>query len=471
LSFLLTEQKEKYFCQLRLFIQNSGVGSCSPHTNNPQPSTKLNNARALRLLFTANAVSGFAQGITMLAIPWYFAQHNESTKFNAIYAGVTFIALFWGLYAGALVDRFPRKRAFLITNLLEGVLLVAIAGYGFATDSMPTAGVVMAFTVTIFGYNIHYPNLYAFVQEITEPGAYSKVTSNIEIVGQSTSILSGALAALLLEGVPADHVTELFGLSLQLPFAIPKWEIWEIFLLDGITYILAVALIAAMKYQPFAAPEVETGSLVKRLKTGFDYLRAHPIVFLFGTLSYAVFVALLVELFACAPMYVNRHLNAGGAVFGAAEVFYAIGALGAGLFLRRIFSHIPVPKLVIFLMLGAAAVLFLAAVTRSVAMFMLISVIIGLTNAGTRIFRVSWLFHHVPNEVIGRVNSIFNMLNILMRTLFILLFSLRFFETGNNVIYAYAVLGAFVLLAAILLMLRYRTLVKTPVTDPIPEPV
>ena len=29
--------------------------------------------------------------------------------------------------------------------------------------------VVLGFGITIFNYNVHYPNLYAFGQEITEP--------------------------------------------------------------------------------------------------------------------------------------------------------------------------------------------------------------------------------------------------------------------------------------------------------------
>ena len=64
--------------------------------------------RALTFLFLANIISGFAQGITMLAIPWYLVNQlpGENGKIlNAtIVATVTFVSLFWGLYAGTLID-------------------------------------------------------------------------------------------------------------------------------------------------------------------------------------------------------------------------------------------------------------------------------------------------------------------------------------------------------------------------------
>ena len=78
------------------------------------------NARALFLLFTANAVSGFSQGLTMLAIPWYFAKQNQSSTFTIAYGFITLLVLFFGLYAGTLVDKYSRKVNFLAINLICG---------------------------------------------------------------------------------------------------------------------------------------------------------------------------------------------------------------------------------------------------------------------------------------------------------------------------------------------------------------
>ncbi|MES2781075.1 MAG: hypothetical protein V4651_14375, partial [Bacteroidota bacterium] len=45
----------------------------------------VKNKQSLNLLFTANGISGFAQGISMIAIPWYFTKSQAGTYFNVSY--------------------------------------------------------------------------------------------------------------------------------------------------------------------------------------------------------------------------------------------------------------------------------------------------------------------------------------------------------------------------------------------------
>ena len=41
----------------------------------------MKNKNAVYLLFLANIISGLAQGISMIAIPWYFIEIIEKPKF------------------------------------------------------------------------------------------------------------------------------------------------------------------------------------------------------------------------------------------------------------------------------------------------------------------------------------------------------------------------------------------------------
>jgi sugar phosphate permease len=106
-----------------------------------------------------------------------------------------------------------------------------------------------------------------------------------------------------------------------------------------------------------------------------------------------------------------------------------------------------------------ALVCILLALTNSVALFYFALLMLGLTNAGTRVLRVSTLFRVIPNELYGRTNSIFNMTNIALRIIFLSLFAIPFFTNGNNVIYAMGVLAVFLLFAATVLMRYYRKFV------------
>ena len=411
----------------------------------------MKNRSALNLLFVANGISGFSQGISMLAIPWYFSRVQNAVYFNKAYAIITFIVLFFGLYAGTLVDKFSRKNNFLGNSLICGLLLCIIGGIGFYQQHLSELLVVAVFGITMLNYNIHYPTLYAFGQEISVKEDYAKVNSNIEIVGQSTSILSGGIAALMLDGYTFQWGNT--GLSIN----ILKWEIWEIFLLNALTYFIAAALIVRIKYTPVPNKSAYLG-IRQRVIQGFSYLKQHPDLFVFGLFSYSVFAMLLVEVHAVLPVYVDHHLQEKGSVFAIADGIYAIGALLAGLFANKIFTGSSTRKAIILLSLLTGLIFIWAFATKAVWIIYTVSIILGFTNAGIRVLRLTYLFNHIPNELMGRVNSIFNMLNILIRTLFIFIFSLPFFNFGNNVIWAYLIMAIFIIFsAAMLLMNKQKT--------------
>ena len=98
----------------------------------------MKNKQAITLLFISNIISGFAQGISMMAIPWYFVDIIDKPEmFAFFYLFITFLTLFWGLYAGTIVDRYSRKKVFIYTNLICGSVIGLISYYGFLNDSNP----------------------------------------------------------------------------------------------------------------------------------------------------------------------------------------------------------------------------------------------------------------------------------------------------------------------------------------------
>lgn len=419
----------------------------------------LKNQRAISFLFIANAISGFAQGVSMMAIPFHFARQKQGTTFNFLYGCATFLVLFWGLYAGTLVDRFPRKTVFLGTNLVQGLVIIGVALYGWAFGlTFPLIACV--FLITFFGYQIHYPNVYAFAQEISPPAEYKRIISTIEIVGQATYFVSGGAGAILLEGWSWHANMRLLGHSLPIHLTIPHWELHQIFALDGLTYAVSFLLILFIRYVPYRKVEPEIGSVMKRLRSGFSYLWANPLLMLFGLLSFNVFVAASVQLQALLPMYITNHLHQGGQAFGLAELAGSFGAMSAGFLTKKLFANTPAPRALVIVMVLASLGFFVAAFNYVSWLFFLFSMSTGFFNSSARVLRISYLFNYVPNELIGRVNSILSMLNILMRMRFIFLFSHAFFGRGHNITYAYFIMGVFLLISGLLLLVNYRRLMS-----------
>lgn len=419
----------------------------------------MNNSRALYLLLFSNAISGFAQGISMLAIPWYFTDIlKDPSLFGLIYGIITLITIFWSLYAGTIIDRYPRKKVFMALNFACALMVLGVATTGYILGNVPVPLIVLVFGTTILNFNIHYPTLYAFGQEITEKKNYGKLNSMIEIQGQATSVFAGALATILMVGTENGNFNML-GLVIHLPFDIPKWELQDIFLMDGITYVIALLLIGFIKYTPSRALIRETGPLVERMKSGFNFLKKNPLLLMFGNFSYNIFVVLLVEVHLLLPMYVSKHLHSGADVFASAEIYYAAGALFAGFFIRKVFVKMSTILAILWLMLGTAIIFFITSISSSIIWFFIFSALIGVTNAGTRVLRVTFLLNHIPNNLMGRTGSIFTVINIILRSLLILFFSTAYFASGSNVIWAYFACGCFVFLSLIPIFFKQKELV------------
>ena len=420
----------------------------------------MKNKQAVFLLFLANIISGIAQGISMIAIPWYFVKIvSRPNIFSNSYLLITFLTLFWGLYAGTLIDRYSRKKLFIIINVFCGVLIGGIALYGDYISSLPDFLVILVFGITIFNYNVHYPNLYAFGQEITEPKNYGKLNSYIEVQGQVTSVLAGAFAAILLTGTN-NNLLDIGGFTFVLPFNIEQWKIYEIFLLDAATYVAVIFIFMLMKYTPIVKEKIHKEGLFERLKGGFVYLKSNPIIFVFGLASYMLFAFTLVEIHVVLPLYVKNFLQMDGNVFASAEIYYSFGAIFSGLLILRLFKRFNTVIGVIILMLIVSGAFYLMFIYKILWIFFLGNFLLGITNAGVRILRTTYIFNYVPNNLIGRTGSVFNTLNIVARMLLIGLFSSSFFQIGDNIRFGYLVGLVMMLLSILFLLAWYKRIVS-----------
>ncbi len=411
----------------------------------------LKNLKAIILLFVANTVSGIAQGISMIAVPWYYTQLGESQFFGSFYVFLTLFLAFWVIYAGTLVDRFNRKHLFLGLNAIIGTIIASIALYGYVKGDLPLYLPILVFGLTFVNYTVHYPALYAFAQEISLPEHFGKITSYIEIQGQLTTMIAGALGAFLLEGGMGEN-----GI-ISLDLSITPWRIHDIFALDAFTYLLSFILIALIHYNAIAKRKQETGSSLERIRVGMRYLKSHPQISIFGLASYSLFATILIANFYLLAPYVKNFLGRDVTVFAFAEIFYAAGALFAGFFIRKLFASKSKIFAVITLILISSTCYLLFTFNHSIFVFYAVCLIIGCCNAGTRIMRVTYLLNMIPNQVIGRTNSVFAMVNALFRFGFLLLFALPFFHKGGNIVFSFLIFSVFVALAGILLITKYKS--------------
>jgi DHA3 family macrolide efflux protein-like MFS transporter len=135
---------------------------------------------------------------------------------------------------------------------------------------------------------------------------------------------------------------------------------------------------------------------------------------------------------------------------------YAVGAMLAGIVIIRLFRKKGLVMGVIAMMLVTVLTYLIAGFSKSIMLYLALSVVLGITNAGARVLRTTWLFQHVPNQSIGRVSSVFQSINILHRVALSALCALPFFHTGNNIRFTYLICAAIVLFYTLPLILNFK---------------
>ena len=183
------------------------------------------NYKGIILLLLSIISCGIAQGLTIIAIPWYFTDYlNSSSEFSFGYALITFLGLFWGLYAGVMIDRINRKHILLYINIISACFFMAIGISEYIFNSYNSVLFFLGFGICSFYYMIFFPNLYALAQELTSEQEYIKINSFIEIFFQTTSISAAIICGLLLSG--SNNFLQYFNWTL---FEFKSLEVYYLF--------------------------------------------------------------------------------------------------------------------------------------------------------------------------------------------------------------------------------------------------
>lgn len=212
-----------------------------------------------------------------------------------------------------------------------------------------------------------------------------------------------------------------------------------------------------ISYTPILERKHEEGSLIFRIKTGLKYLKTDKPILWFGVLSFTVFMTILLETFYLGVSYIDNHLNATGDVYANSKMAYSTGAICIGLTIPFIIRRVSIPGVVVFLTLLTSGIYLTLFLTKSIFILFLVFVLLGISNAGVRVARVTYLFRNVPNQFFGRAGSVFFLFNIVARVILLSIFTMTFFQTANNIIYAFLILSIILFITTILLIIHYRS--------------
>ncbi len=350
--------------------------------------------QAFARFFIGNVISLIGWGLNYIAISWIVLDMTGSKlALGKLVAISTLPGLVIALYVGTIIDRMNRKRLLVILDLYRGILTLSIPLLFFIGQFQLWQLYVVSFLSGI-AFGIFWPCASAFVQELVPERDYLSANSLLSASYQAGALLGSALGG----------------------FVVSWWGAHIALTIDGMTYLVSATLIATANYKP-ASHLHKTEPIWQSFINGLRYMGKRKMILFYGCISVLSDVAIWGALAVLTIALSLDILNTGAEGFGLMDGAYGVGALIAtvyavwatGLFRRKNF-------LLVAYMISGLTCFFLPDMP-SLAWAMVLFLIMGLHNNSARIVSRTIMMELIPNEVMGRAQTI---LGVITRLLVIL---------------------------------------------------
>jgi MFS family permease len=200
-----------------------------------------------RLFFTGELISHTGSWMQNMAEAWLVLTLTHSgAAVGATFAFRFLPVLLFGLWGGAIVDRYDRRTVLLVTQSLAAVLAVAL--WLIVLTDVVQVWMVFALAVSLgFITVVDQPAGHAFVEEMVGRDRLSNAVALNSAVGNSARITGPAIAGLLIASVG---------------------EAW-VFFVNAVSFLAVVGALAAMRrseLRPFHTPTTRP-----RVREGLTY--------------------------------------------------------------------------------------------------------------------------------------------------------------------------------------------------------
>lgn len=391
--------------------------------------------RKLRLLLAANLISTVGTGVTSYLIIWLLIdQLNQSVLYGILTIATMIFVFFASPFLGSLVDRHSRKAIFLQLELIGAFMLIVFLILFDISNFLNIFLVVLLTLYNTIYDSIKYPTLSALTQEMFKEDEYSKVNSSLEVQGQAALMISSSLAA----------------------FMIGQISITLILVMNIMTFLAASIIIYKLPYQRSRVVEEETNATKSvsywvNFRSSLQYLTQRKVLFVILLTTFVPSIVIIVANYLD-PIFIYQFLNEGPSVIGIANIFYAVGAIGAGFVAYQMSKRLPhVQGVIMFMIVFAISTVVIFLFPHSVT-FIVASFFWGHSNAAIRVFRKSYMFQHVDNAYMGRVNSLINACKLLGQIALIGTLTITVVPAGKSQ-YGYLIL--FIIVFAALFITSY----------------
>lgn len=255
--------------------------------------------------FAGQAVSQLGDMVFFVALPWQVLLLTGSTAIlGGVFAAYFVAQLALLLVGGAIVDRFSRRRLAVLSDVIQGVLVAAMAALAYA-DRL-SVELLFAFGAMFGGAQAFaMPALNAFVPETVPPDALQSANSLYQGTRTLMAIAGPALGAALIA------VSGTAGA----------------FAFDAVTFAVSAILLASTRTRTGERANRRHGSPLHDIREGWRYVAAIPWLWITILLFAIVNAAEAGPRNVVLPPYVAFDLGGGVTAIGLVLSVQAVGTL------------------------------------------------------------------------------------------------------------------------------------------------
>lgn len=280
-------------------------------------------SRNYRLFFGGQGISLIGTWMTQLATVWLVYHLTDSPLLLGVVGFTSQIpSFFLTPFGGVFVDRFPRHRILIGTQILAMIQSLTLA-------ALALTGVIHIWHIIVLSLFQGFINAFdaparqAFVPELVErrEDLANAIALNSTMFN-GARLIGPAIGGLVLARVGAAYC----------------------FLIDGVSYIAVIIALLAMNIKPKKS-NVGSGNPLQRIKEGFEYAFGFPPIRAILLLS-ALISFFGMQYTVLVPIFAEKILQGGAETLGFLMAASGIGALSGGIYLATRQTVVGLGKLI-----------------------------------------------------------------------------------------------------------------------------
>lgn len=353
----------------------------------------LINNKDFLFLWLGHSISIFGDSVYSIAVMWYVMLVTGSTVqmgISLIFSQVPIVLL--SPIAGVIADRFNRKKILIICDIISGILIGVV--FILSLSGLLKIWIIYAISFLIASIGAFFsPSINAVIPSIVKKEDLPVANSMNQLTRFSCGIVGPALAGILI--------------------AVTGVKI--LFIINSVSFIISSIFEIFINVPPVSKDKEKTNnnlikSFIEDLKEGFIYCVNTKVIFFFMIVAGIIVNFLTAPLDIYIPIYSSKILKSNSSAYGLLIAIIAVGGIASSLISPIITKKIKHYYLLTIGVAGEGIFMISFALSKNLITaaisLLLLGCSFGITNSSLSIIMQTL----IPNEIMGRVSSVFGMI-------------------------------------------------------------